>query len=331
MAGACLSIEDGVGYLDFAIRRLGYTFVTLLLISLIIFGVTMWLPGDVARMILGTDAAPDTVRALQEKLGLDRPAHVQYIAWLGRLLRGDLGESLRMYQPIGPILRTRVVNSLGLALIAFGVVFVVGLALGVLMAVRRGSILDAALGVVSTIGISLPEFVTGTVLVILFAGPVWRILPPSGIAPLSEGVGRWAQHMILPITTLALILVAYVAKMTRVSMLEVFESDFVRTARLKGLSEIRVVFLHVLPNALLPVVTVIFMNLGWLLGGMVVVEEVFVFPGIGRLTMFAITERDWPLVQACALVIASAYCLGNSIADFLHLCLDPRLREPVEV
>jgi peptide/nickel transport system permease protein len=175
-------------------------------------------------------------------------------------------------------------------------------------------------------GTSLPEFVTGTVLVLLVGGGLMSLFPSSGYNGLDAGIADVASHLFLPAVTLAVVLTAYVGRVTRTSTIDVLRSDYVRTARLKGLSEATVLLRHVLPNALVPTVTVLFMNVGWLVGGIVVAEAVFVFPGIGRLMLFAISERDWPLIQACALVTASIYVLSNFIGDLIVMAMSPRIR-----
>lgn len=316
-----------MAYLEFLIKRGVYVLATLFLVSLIVFGVTVLLPGNVARMILGTEATAEAIHELEHQLGLDRPLLIQYTTWLFHIARGDLGESLRMQRPIGPILGERLRNSLLLAGVSLLIIAVGGIGVGVMTGVRSGGVLDAVVSTATAVGISLPEFVTGTVLLILFSGAFFNLLPPSGfVSPGVDPVG-WLKHTILPAVTLAVILGAYVSRVTRASLVETLETKYIRTARLKGLPEGAVILKHALRNALIPTITVLFMNLGWLLGGIVIVEEVFVYPGIGRLTLFAISERDWPLIQACALVIAAAYCVGNLIADLLSLALDPRLRE----
>jgi peptide/nickel transport system permease protein len=260
-------------------------------------------------------------------MGLDQPAPTRYARWVSGVARGDFGESLRMQRPVGPVLAGRLANSLVLAGTAFVLVTLGGLALGLVTALREGSRTDRVLSAAAVVGTSMPEFVTGTVLILLFAGGLFSLLPPSGYEGFGAGVGDALLHLILPACTLAVILAAYVGRVMRTSMIDVLRSDYIRTARLKGLPERTVLMRHVLPNALVPAVTVLFMNLGWMFGGIVVVEEIFVFPGIGRLMLFGITERDWPVIQACAIVIASVYVIGNLVGDLLVMALNPRVRE----
>jgi peptide/nickel transport system permease protein len=201
-----------------------------------------------------------------------------------------------------------------------------GVLLGLLTACYEGSRLDRTLNALAAIGTSLPEFVTGTVLVLLVGGGLFSLFPSSGYNGLHSGFADVSSHLFLPALTLAVILIAYVGRVTRTSTIDALRSDYVRTARLKGLSEARVLLRHVMPNALVPTVTVLFMNIGWLVGGIVVVEAVFVFPGIGRLMLFAISERDWPLIQACALATASIYVVSNFIGDLVVLAMSPKIR-----
>lgn len=313
--------------LRYLASRVLYTFAVLATVSFLVFAVTELLPGNVATMILGTDATPEEVANLKQLLGLDRPAWERYTSWVGGLATGDFGDSLRMQRPIGPILASRLANSLLLTGVALVFVIVGGLVLGTVTALNHGSRLDRTFSAVAVVGTSLPEFVTGTVLVLLFGGGLMRILPPSGYEGFGNGIWDGLSHLLLPAMTLATIMAAYVGRIMRTTIIDVLKSEYVRTARLKGLPEWRVIVRHVLPNALVPAVTVLCMNLGWMFGGIVVVEEIFVFPGIGRMMLFGIAERDWPVIQACAMVIASAYVLGNFLGDVSALLLDPRLRE----
>jgi peptide/nickel transport system permease protein len=235
-----------------------------------------------------------------------------------------------MQRPITPILLERLGNSLVLAGIAFVLVAVGGLLLGLVTSWREGTRLDRTLNALAAIGSSLPEFVTGTVLVLFVGGGLFSLFPSSGYNGLKAGFGDVVSHLFLPALTLAVILVAYVGRVTRTSMIDALRSDYVRAARLKGLSETSVLFRHVMPNALVPAVTVLFMNVGWLVGGIVVVEAVFVFPGIGRLMLFAISERDWPLIQACALVTAAVYVVSNFIGDLAVLAMSPKIRHATQ-
>ncbi len=313
--------------LRFLASRILYTLAVLAAVSFLVFAVTELLPGNVATMILGTDATAEEIANLERLLGLNRPPLERYASWISGVVGGDFGESLRMQRPIGPILASRLANSLMLTGAALLLVIVGGIFLGTVTALHHGRRIDRLFSAIAVIGTSLPEFVTGTVLVLLFGGGLMRILPPSGYEGFANGIWDGIAHLILPAMTLATIMTAYVGRIMRTTVIEVLRSDYVRTARLKGLPEWQVIVRHVLPNALVPAVTVLCMNLGWMFGGIVVVEEIFVFPGIGRMMLFGIAERDWPVIQACAIVIAAAYVLGNLIGDLSSLLLDPRLRE----
>jgi peptide/nickel transport system permease protein len=307
--------------------RLVYSLILIVIVSALVFTVTEILPGNVAHMILGTDATPQDIAMLEKQLGLDRSALTRLGEWLAGMAQGDFGESLRMQRPITPILLDRLVNSLSLTFSAVLIVIIGGFAIGLVTAMNHGSRIDRVVTAGAVIGTSLPEFVTGTLLVILFAGGVVRIFPPSGYEGFKAGIGDALMHLTLPAITLATILAAYVGRITRTAVIDALKSDYVRTAHLKGLSRTTVVVRHVLPNALIPAATVLFMNIGWMFGGIVVVEQIFVFPGIGRLMLFAVSERDWPLIQACAVVIASFYVLGNLVGDLVSALLNPRIRE----
>ncbi|TWG53206.1 ABC transporter permease [Aminobacter sp. J44] len=312
--------------LRFFLARLIYSVAVLVAVSVLVFAVTELLPGSVAHMILGMDATPEAVASLSKQLGLDRPAPLRLLSWLGNAAIGDFGDSLRMQRPIAPILAERLWNSLVLTLVGMVIIIVGGLLMGLVMALSARTSLDRVLTATSVIMASLPEFVTGTVLVFLFGGGLLRLFPPSGYEGFGYGVLPALSHLALPALSLSLILMAYVARIARTSIIDTLELEFVRTARLKGIPERKVLVRHVLPNALVPTITVLCMNLGWIFGGIVVVEEIFVFPGIGRLMLFAVSERDWPLIQATAVVIASFYVFGNLLGDILVGLMNPRLR-----
>ncbi|MEX1020468.1 MAG: ABC transporter permease [Litorilinea sp.] len=309
----------------FIARRILFLILTLLIVSMVIFAVTEILPGDVASMILGQQATEQDLATLRARLGLDRPAPERYIEWLTGMLRGDWGESLRLGVPVAPILIERMGNSLTLAAIAF--VFGVPLAilLGVLAGLTRGKWPDSLVTIGTLIAVSLPEFVTSILLIIVFAS--WlKILPPTSmIDPSSSPLGS-VRFLVLPALTLTMVMTAHIARMTRSSMIEVMGSNYVRTAILKGLPRRRVIFYHALRNSLLPTITVVAINVGWLMGGLIVVETVFAYPGMGQLLLLAVGNHDVPLLQAVTLVIAAIYALANLGADMLYRTLNPRIR-----
>lgn len=303
-------------------RRLIWSAVTLFLSSLIIFAATQILPGDVASMMLGTFATEESLVALRQRLGLNDPAVLQYLRWLGRVLQGDLGTSMRMNIDIAPLLWQRLSMSLLLAGISLVVVIVLGLGLGVAAALSRGRVTDRLISTFILLGVSVPEFATGSVLILAFAD----VLPPTGYAAIGEGVWRWLAHLVLPVATLTIVLLAHITRMTRSSMIETLHSAYVRTALLKGLPWLSVMIKHALRNAMLPTLTVLGINVGYMIGGIVVVESVFAYPGLGRLMLFAVQQRDIPLIQACALAIAAVFLMSSVAADLLYAYLNPRLR-----
>lgn len=309
------------------LRRLVLIAITLLCVSLIIFGITQILPGDVAEMISGQYGSEQTVKLLREKLGLNRPLYIQYVDWLWGFITLDPGNSLSFDQPIMPLLLERVKRSLLLGGIALVEVTVFGIAMGVYAAVRKDKLFDNIASIFSFIIISIPEFVSGSLMVFFLAGTGLRIFPAGGYSPLSDGFGEWVMHLILPSTTLTLVLLAYVMRMTRSSMIEVLRQNYIRTAYLKGLPENTVIFRHALKNALLPTVTLIANNIGFLIGGIVIVEMVFAYPGLGQLMINAISYRDIPTLQSCAMVVAAIYILANLAADLAYLYLNPKTRE----
>jgi len=311
--------------LRYVLRRLVYLAAILALLTVLIFGITQALPGNVARMILGSYNAPETLRALEEKLGLNDPLPVQYWRWVKRFVRGDLGESLVMDRAIAPVVAEAFRNSLALAVLSIVSVAVIGIGLGIIGALRHRSALDYLTSIAAFAGISLPEFFWGIVLIVLFAG-YFEILPAAGIGEAGDDWVTWAKHLVLPVATMTLALVAHVSRQTRSNMLDVLQSNYVRAARAKGLPERLVIRKHALRNAMLPTITVLALDVGFLIGDFTVVETVFAYPGFGRLTVFAIQQRDLPLIQACALLLAAAYCLATVAADLLYAYFNPRIR-----
>lgn len=311
--------------LQFIIRRLGFMVLTLLIVSIVIFAVTEVLPGDAARAILGSEATEDSLRALRERLGLDRPAHERYVDWLFSAVQGDFGTSLRMDVPVGPLIMERLGNSLALAGIALLISVPLAITLGVIAGLRQGKLEDHAITVGTLAGVSMPEFVVGVVLILLFAS-TWSILPGSSLMEPDQNPFSRPSILVLPSVTLLAVTLAHATRMTRASMISVMGTDYVRTAFLKGLPWRRVVVRHALPNALLPTITIIAINIGWMIGGLIVVETVFSYPGLGQLVINAIRNRDVPLMQAVALLVTFIYAFANLIADVLYTVLNPRIR-----
>lgn len=299
--------------------------VTLFIVSIVIFAVTELLPGDVAVMILGSEATDETLAALRTHLGLDKPAPARYVDWLSGAARGDFGESLRMRTEVGPLVLERLKNSLALAGIALAIGVPLALGLGIIAGLRKDRPSDKAITVTTLLGISVPEFVIGSVLIMLFAS-IWPILPATSMIDPRGNPLENVKFLILPAITLVFVTLAHTARMTRASVIRVMRTDYVRTATLKGMPRGRIIMRHVLPNALLPSITVIALNVGWMIGGLIVVETVFAYPGLGQLMIFAVTNRDVPLVQAVALLVALIYALANLGADLLYAVLNPRIR-----
>ena len=309
----------------YTLKRLAYVAVILAVMSVLIFWATQVMPGDVAQMIVGQFATDEQIRAVRAKLRLDDPIHVQYLRWAGGLLRGDLGLSLMMDRPIGPLIAEAIQRSAVLAGISIVLIAVLGIWLGVHSAVRKGKAVDHAISVGSYFFISVPEFFWAIVVILLFTGYLgW--LPATGYAPLSEGFWQWLQHIVLPVATLVSGLVAHVSRLTRSSMIETMQSQYVTAARAKGLPESLVIRRHALRNALVPTITVLAIDVGLLMGGIVVVETVFSYPGLGRMLIFAIEQKDIPMVQAGILAVTAVYAFANLAADLLYAFFNPRIR-----
>lgn len=309
----------------FLLKRLALIGLVLVFVSILIFGIVNVLPGDVAAAVLGSEATPQQLEVMRQKLGLNRPLHERYLNWVGGLLRGDLGLSLRLDTPIAPLLWQRLKNSAVLAGFSLltGVPFSV--LLGVVAGVRHGGILDRLISVVTVTAVSIPEYVMGIAFILAFA-LYWPVLPASSLIDPSSNPIDSFKVLLLPALTLTLRTMAHISQLTRTTMIEVLETNYVRTARLKGLPEWQVIFKHAMRNALLPTITVIGMNLGWMLGGLVIVESVFSYPGVGQLMVEAVNYRDVPMIQATVLLVAFAYAFGNLLADVAYAYLNPRIR-----
>jgi peptide/nickel transport system permease protein len=312
--------------LAYFLRRLGAIIIVMMIVTLAVFGITMVLPGNAALMILGEHATPESLAAMERQLGLDRPMVTQYLDWVGGVLQGDLGMSLRLSLPVADVVGAAFWNSAWLALIALTAVTVIAIPLGALAALKRGSGWDLTIGTFSYVGTAMPEFVTATLLLILLASPGWPILPAGGFVAPSEDLAGFLRHVILPAGTLGLILMAHISRQVRSEMAEVLASDYVRAARLKGVRERRVIWRHALPNSLAPAVAVISLDIGYLLGGIIVVEEIFAWPGLGRTLIYALQNRDLPVIQAITLLLAVVYALSNLLSDIVIAWLDPRVR-----
>jgi peptide/nickel transport system permease protein len=311
--------------LAYLVKRLGLVVYTLFVVSLLVFGVTQVLPADAATMLMGENATAEQLAALREKLGLNDPIIAQYGRWLGGVLTGDFGISMRTGLPVLPAVLDALGRSLLLAALSIGLMLVVALPLGIAAATRRGRLGDVVFGLLSYVGVSLPEFVTAT-LVILLLADILKLLPATGYVPLTENFSSGLAHLVLPVLTISVIMVAHVARMVRSEMVDVLHTDYVRAARLKGLPERTVLLKHALRNALLPTITIVALDIGYVLGGIIVVEEIFAIPGIGRQLIVAIQNRDLPMIQAGALIMAATYAFANLTADLLYAVVDKRIQ-----
>ena len=309
----------------FLLRRLGLMILTLWLLTLIVFLAGQVLPGDPARSVLGNQAAPSAIQALDHQLGVDRPLLTRYLSWLGGLLHGNFGTSYEYQSAVGPFVRAALINSVKLAALAFVIVVPLGIFGGVIAALRVNRGTDRAISVTGLSLSTVPEFVSGIVVIVVF-GVELKWLPVTASA--GAGASAWNQfrHLILPAIPLVLVLFGYIARMARAGTIEVLSSDYTRTAVLKGLPERTVLRRHVLRNSLLPTITVIATQTGYLIGGLVVVETLFNYHGLGNLIYTAAVHKDEAMLEAGILIIGIVYVVATLIADVLLTLLNPRLR-----
>mgnify|MGYP003675375532 FL=1 len=308
-------------------QRFALGFLTLFIVSLIIFLGIELLPGDIAEEILGQSATPETVAAFRAELGLDVPAHIRYFDWLWGMLQGDMGRSLANKREISELIGLRFGNTLFLAVTAAAISVPLALTLGVLAALYRHSFYDRAVNVVTLSSISFPEFFVAYILIFLLS-VTFPIFP--SIANISDTTPFWEKvyKVLLPALTLTLVVVAHMMRMTRAAIINLLASPYIEMANLKGLSKARVIVKHALPNALAPIINVVVINLAYLIVGVVVVEVVFVYPGLGQLMVDSVSKRDLPVVQASAMIFAGTYVLLNLLADILSILTNPRLLHP---
>jgi peptide/nickel transport system permease protein len=317
----------GHGITGFVLRRVVLGLLTLFLVSLVVFAATQALPSDPARAILGRTSTPQSVATLRKQLDLNHSAVYQYTHWLGRFVTGNLGKSLAARgEPVTKVLGTRFENSAFLVFLAALFSVPLSIFLGVISARRRDGPLDHTISLLVLGLAALPEFVVGIVLVLLFGTTVFLLLPAVSLIPPGDAPWQHLRELVLPTVTLILAVSPYIARIMRASMVEVLESDFVEMARLKGLPERHVLWRHAVPNAIAPAIQVIALNLAYLAGGIVVVEFVFAYPGIGSAFVDAVANRDLPIIQALAVVIAAAYVFFNLLADIATILVSPRLR-----
>jgi peptide/nickel transport system permease protein len=309
------------------IRRLALGILTIWAASVVIFVATEILPGEVAQAVLGQSATPQAVENIRKELDLDRPAYMRYVGWLGGVLSGDLGNSLANRRPIGDVIGQRLANTLFLASVAAVIAVPLAILLGLLAALYRETLFDKAISTATLAAISMPEFLIGYLLIFLVAVKI--PLFPS-LARIHEGMGFWQRlyAVALPAFTLTAVVVAHMMRMTRAAVINVLSSPFVEMAELKGVPRAAIIFRHALPNALSPIINVVVLNLAYLVVGVIVVEVVFVYPGMGQLMVDGVAKRDVPLVQACGLIFAVTYVGLNLLADVLSIVSNPRLRHP---
>ena len=305
--------------------RILLSLVTLLIVSLIIFGVLEVLPGDVATRILGRDATPEALELLRQKLGLHDPAPVRYLHWLGGLLSGDFGQSLASSRPVTEILAPRIYNTVLLSAYAFLLYLPLTILPALIQAIRRDRPVDHGLSIITLVLLSMPDFLLATMLLFTFVVLV-PVLPAISLVDHSSSAMDYLRAMTLPALTLAIVMAVYAVRMLRDNLIEVLDSDYVRMAELKGLSAGRVLLRHALPNALVPTLNVTALNLAYLVGGVVVVEKVFSYPGFGSLLVDSLQLRDLPVIEATVMIAALVYVGANLIADVAAVLLNPRLR-----
>ncbi len=306
------------------LKRLALGFLTLFIVSLLIFLATELLPGDFAQEFLGQSATPETVAAIRRQLGLDLPMHIRYIQWLAGVLHGDFGTSLANHRPVIDLIGGRLGNTLFLALYAAAIAVPLSLMLGILAALFRNSFFDRFVNASALTSISFPEFFVAYILIFWLAG-MGGMFPSMANFRGDPSFAEMLYRTFLPAVTLTLVVTAHMMRMTRAAIINLLASPYIEMARLKGMSPMRVIVRHALPNALAPIINVIALNLAYLITGVVVVEVVFVYPGLGQLMVDSVAARDMPVVQAVALIFAAAYVLLNLTADVLATLSNPRL------
>ena len=308
-------------------QRFALGLLTLFIVSLVIASIVELLPGDITQAILGQTATPETVEAFRRELGIDRPVHERYIEWLRGMVTGDMGKSLANKREISELVGTRLSNTLFLGGFAAAIAVPLSLILGLLAALYRNSIFDRGINLFTLTSISFPEFFVAYILILLFAVKTGWF---PGISNVSKDLplGDKLFRTLLPAATLTLVVVAHMMRMTRAAIINLLSSDYIEMAHLKGIRPMRVIFYHALPNAWGPIVNVIALNLAYLVVGVVIVEVVFVYPGLGQLLVDSVSKRDVPVVQACSMIFAGVYILLNLLADIVSIVTNPRLLHP---
>jgi peptide/nickel transport system permease protein len=309
---------------QYVVRRLLLTVPVLLAMSVFVFAIIHLAPGDPVQAALGLSYSPHSAAVLRHQMGLDQPIVKQYFTWVGNLLHGNMGQDLISHQPLTDLLSQRLPVTLELTMLSMGLAILLAIPLGVAAARNPGGLMDRATAGITLLGISVPDFVLGTLLILIFAATLnW--LPPQDYVPFSQSPADNLRHLVLPVIALALAEVAYISQTTRASMLETLQQDYITFLRAKGIREGVVAYRHALRNAAVPVVTVVGVQFGALLGGAIVVENVFSLPGVGKMIVDAVSTRNYPIVQGGVLVIALIFILVNLVTDLLYTVLNPRI------
>lgn len=325
MAAMGQSAAASRGIAPLIARRIASAALTLLLVSIAIFLMAALLPGDVAQETLGQSATAEQVAALRRELGLDQPLHQRYFGWLAAMLAGDPGQSMVANLPVAEVIAQRLPNSLLLGALCALVAVPAALAIGIVSAMGRGGRLDRALNIASLSMVAMPEFLVATLAVLLFSVKL-QWLPSIALVHDEMGWGEYLRGCALPIVTLSVVVIAQMARMTRAAIIDQMDRPYVEMARLKGLGPVRIVLVHILPNAIAPIINAIALSLSYLLGGAIIVETIFNYPGLASLMVNAVTSRDMPLLQACAMIFCLAYLILMLIADVTAILANPRLR-----
>ena len=313
-------------YLPLILKRIFSALITLLIVSALIYGFLEMLPGDVATRMLGRTATPETLANLREQLGLNEPALKRYFLWLYNIFQGDFGTALTSKRPITEILAPKIFNTLILSGCAFILYLPLSFITALLQAYYKNKNIDISLSIITLIILSLPDFIIGTIMIIVFV-VVFPIFPAISLVGEYSDFSEWFMALVMPSITLALVMSVYAVRMLRDNLIEVLDSEYIFMAKLKGLSKSAVLIKHALPNAIIPTLNVTALNLGFLIGGVVIVEKIFTFPGFGNLLIDSIKFRDLPLVEATILIAAAFYIFANLLTDILSIIFNPKLRK----
>jgi len=309
----------------YLVRRILATIPVLLVVAVVVFLLVNLAPGDPAALLVGDDARTEDIERVRQRLGLDQPLPVRFVHWVGDLAQGNLGNSVLNSRPVLDLILQRLEPTASLAILSIIIAIVIAIPLGILAAWNAGKAIDRGVMVFAVLSFSFPVFLVGYLLMYVFS-LYWRILPVQGYTPLAQGLGPWLANLILPSVALGLVFSALLARMTRSTMIEVLNEDYIRTARAKGLATRPILFRHALKNAAVPIVTTIGVAFAALIGGVVVTESVFAIPGVGRLTIEAVLQRDYPVVQGVVLFAAFACVMVNLVIDLSYTFFDPRIR-----